>query len=56
MPDIHRRLWIQAGLSVAATSPIFGVMKASSDSLALSDPWRGLKFGVATYTLRELPI
>lgn len=56
MPDIHRRLWIQAGLSVAATAPISGVMKASSDSSALSDPWRGLKFGVATYTLRELPI
>ncbi len=56
MPTIHRRLWIQAGLSVAATAPISGVMNASSDSLALSDPWRGLKFGVATYTLRELPI
>ena len=55
---ISRRHFIKAGAlaSVVPALPqgsfAFGATLAAEDA----DPWRGLKVGVATYTLRELPI
>ena len=57
MATITRRQLIKAAaLASVAPIPLFqstGVAAAASES---ADPWLGLKMGVATYTLRELPI
>lgn len=58
MPHLHRRQLLTAA-AVAATLPLSrpltpGLTAAPASPAA--DPWRGLKVGVATYTLRELPI
>jgi inosose dehydratase len=53
-----RRQLIQAG-AVAAAAPSLSSLAFSTQSAVAadeSDPWRGMKVGVATYTLRELPI
>ncbi len=59
MTNISRRKLIHAsGLACAApllTNTCFGALLNPADAPA-TDPWRGLKVGVATYTLRELPI
>src|SRR5438309_4381357 len=58
MTRISRRQLIKTSAlaSVAATLP--GTSLVSTQALAAeqSDPWHGLKVGVATYTLRDLPI
>ncbi len=58
MQNISRRTLIKSGAVATALSTL--AFPASFGSLAFaaegSDPWRGLKFGVATYTLRELPL
>ncbi|MEQ1825083.1 MAG: sugar phosphate isomerase/epimerase [Pirellula sp.] len=57
MTHVLRRQWIQAGALAAILPTIRTVALATNPAIALeADPWLGLKVGVATYTLRELPI
>ncbi|MBO0719622.1 MAG: sugar phosphate isomerase/epimerase [Blastocatellia bacterium] len=42
-----------ASLSITNLSPSSGLAASASEE---TDPWLGLKIGVATYTMRELPI
>jgi sugar phosphate isomerase/epimerase len=58
MTKILRRQLIQAGvLAVVIPAVPFTSFASFASSLTEdADPWRGLKVGVATYTLRELPI
>jgi sugar phosphate isomerase/epimerase len=55
MTILSRRTLLKA--AVASTALTFVPRSFSSSALAAEgDPWKGLKFGVATYSLRELPI
>ncbi|MGH9755995.1 MAG: sugar phosphate isomerase/epimerase family protein, partial [Blastocatellia bacterium] len=54
MTTISRRDLLKTGALAAAVIP--SVNLASLAAPEEADPWRGLKIGVATYTLRELPI
>ena len=58
MSRISRRQLIKAGAlaSVTPAVPLMSLVSARAETTAESDPWLGLKVGVATYTLRELPI
>src|SRR4051794_39838773 len=52
-----RRQWLKAGLAAAAVpSTAASSLAAFQQAGEQADPWLGLKVGVATYTLRELPI
>lgn len=42
--------------SVGSSFRLLSVANATAAAAEAADPWRGLKVGVATYTLRELPI
>jgi sugar phosphate isomerase/epimerase len=55
---MHRRDVIRAGALAALVPTVPGVVLAAHSKVLPDegDPWMGLKFGVATYTLRELPI
>lgn len=58
MSKILRRQLIKAG-ALAAVIPAIPTRSFAAFSTNLADaadPWRGLKVGVATYTLRQLPI
>jgi sugar phosphate isomerase/epimerase len=55
MTGISRRQLLKVG-ALAAVSPAVPWMSFGSATAAEIDPWLGLKMGVATYTLRELPI
>ena len=58
MASISRRQMMKAS-AVAAMAPALANLTSGSAFGALAadtDPWLGLKVGVATYTLRELPI
>lgn len=58
MTKILRRQLIKAG-ALAVVIPTFPFRSFASFSTTMTegaDPWLGLKVGVATYTLRELPI
>ena len=56
--NLSRRQFIQTGALAAALPalPWMAVASAQATPAAAADPWHGLKVGVATYTLRELPI
>ena len=58
MFNLSRRQWIQAAALTSVVPAIPCLPLASSLAAAAegADPWLGLKMGVATYTLRELPI
>jgi sugar phosphate isomerase/epimerase len=58
MFNLSRRQWIQAAALTSVVPVIPCLPFASSWAAAAegADPWLGLKMGVATYTLRELPI
>ncbi len=58
MTDILRRQLIKTGALAAMipTLPNLSLAAISPNAPEAADPWFGLKFGVATYTLRELPI
>lgn len=58
MTQILRRQWIKMGAFAIAvpTLPFASLASAPITTTDESDPWKGLKVGVATYTLRELPI
>src|SRR6187455_1385496 len=57
MTSISRRQWIKASalLSVTAALPTVSAAAANT-AVEEADPWLGMKVGVATYSLRELPI
>jgi inosose dehydratase len=55
MTSISRRQLIKT-CTLAAAAPTFPLMSFASARAAEDDPWLGMKVGVATYTLRELPI
>jgi inosose dehydratase len=53
----RRQLIKAAAMAAAAPAASFVSLGSVATAAALdADPWRGLKVGVATYTLRELPI
>jgi sugar phosphate isomerase/epimerase len=54
MSALTRREAIKAGALAAAALPLGG--RAVATAAAGSDGWRGLKAGVASYTLRKLPL
>jgi inosose dehydratase len=57
MTALSRRNLLKAG-ALAAAWPVMQSSSVAALAAAAegADPWRGLKVGVATYTLRELPI
>lgn len=57
MAKFSRRQLIQTA-AVAAVTPAFPLWPLATSAFAAeaADPWLGLKVGVATYTLRDLPI
>lgn len=58
MAPLSRRqmLKISALAGVVPAFPGLSIASATTTAAGDGDPWRGLKVGVATYTLRELPI
>jgi inosose dehydratase len=52
---ITRRELVKAGALAAAGLPLSGGRRAAA-AAATGDGWRGLKAGVASYTLRKLPL
>jgi sugar phosphate isomerase/epimerase len=58
MTTISRRQLIKAGALASVLPGVPQALFAAGGEAApeQGDPWRGLKVGVATYTLRELPI
>jgi len=55
MSSLTRRELVKAGALAAAGLPLGGVRPAGA-AAAANDGWRGLKAGVASYTLRKLPL
>ncbi|MDX2035865.1 MAG: sugar phosphate isomerase/epimerase [Isosphaeraceae bacterium] len=54
-----RRDLLRAGIAAAAIAPAavsHRLAQAAAAPAAAADPWRGLKVGVATYTLNRLPL
>lgn len=56
MKTLSRRNLLKTGALGAAALPFSHLESFSTPRTAEDDPWRGLKIGVATYTVRELPI
>ena len=56
MNTLSRRDLLRTGALAAAALPFHDLFASASAQAPAADPWRGLKVGVATYTLRELPI
>ena len=55
-----RRDLLKAGVIVAAGGPLLEIGKsalaAQPGAATFADPWRGLTVGVASYSLREIPL
>jgi inosose dehydratase len=56
MTTFSRRDLLKTGALTAAVIPTMKFSPFSAPALEGADPWLGLKIGVATYTVRELPI
>jgi len=56
MTSISRRDLLKTGALVAAAIPSVNFAAPAAPAPEEADPWLGLKIGVATYTVRELPI
>jgi sugar phosphate isomerase/epimerase len=56
MTIISRRDLLKTGALAAAAIPAINGESFAASSFEEADPWLGLKIGVATYTVRELPI
>jgi len=56
MTTISRRDLFKTGALAAAVIPTINLTSFASPASEEADPWLGLKIGVATYTVRELPI
>lgn len=53
---MNRRDLLKTGALAAAAWPFSEIAGMAASQTEKSDPWKGLKIGVATYTLRMLPI
>lgn len=53
---MNRRELLKTGALAAAVWPFGEIAGVAAPQTDKKDPWRGLKIGVATYTLREFPI
>lgn len=53
---MNRRELLKSGALAAAVWPFGEIAGVAAPQTDKKDPWRGLKIGVATYTLREFPI
>jgi sugar phosphate isomerase/epimerase len=53
---ISRRYMLKTGALAAAALPTINLASFGARKPEGADPWMGLKIGVATYTVRELPI
>jgi inosose dehydratase len=56
MTTFSRRDLIKTGALAAAAIPTINLSSFAVPATEEADPWLGLKIGVATYTVRELPI
>ena len=56
MTTISRRDLLKTGALAATTIPTINLTSFAAYATEAADPWQGLKIGVATYTVRELPI
>jgi len=56
MTTISRRDLLKTGALAAATIPTVNMTSFATHTPEEADPWLGLKIGVATYTVRDLPI
>jgi len=56
MNALSRRDLLKTGAFAAAALPFRYLSSLAAAQTSNPDPWRGLKIGVATYTVRELPI
>ncbi|MGH9847253.1 MAG: sugar phosphate isomerase/epimerase family protein [Blastocatellia bacterium] len=56
MNYVSRRDLFKTGALAAAALPFHELISLAATQTADPNPWRGLKIGVATYTVRELPI
>src|SRR5438309_3540426 len=56
MTTISRRDLLKTGALTAAVIPAVNLASLAAPAVPEADPWLGLKIGVATYTVRELPI
>ncbi len=54
--SLSRRDLLKASALTAAALPFLNHETEAAQNGAATDPWRGLKIGVATYTFREFPI
>jgi inosose dehydratase len=54
--SLSRRDLLKASALTAAALPFLKHKTEAAQNGAMTDPWRGLKIGVATYTFREWPI
>ncbi len=54
--SFSRRDLLKASALTAAALPFLNHETEAAQNSAAADPWRGLKIGVATYTVREFPI
>jgi sugar phosphate isomerase/epimerase len=54
---LSRRSFVRLGVSAAALAPIAGLdSPARAAAPESGDPWRGLKIGIASYSLSKLPL
>jgi inosose dehydratase len=56
MTTFSRRNILKTGALAAATIPSINLSSFAAPATEEADPWLGLKIGVATYTVRQLPI
>jgi inosose dehydratase len=56
MTTLSRRDLLRTGALTAAAIPTINLSSFAVPATEEADPWLGLKIGVATYTVRELPI
>jgi inosose dehydratase len=56
MTTFSRRDLLMTGALAAAAIPTINLSSFAAPATEEADPWLGLKIGVATYTVRELPI
>jgi inosose dehydratase len=56
MTTITRRDLLKTGALAVTTIPTINLASFAAYAAEEADPWLGLKIGVATYTVRELPI
>jgi len=61
LPDLSRRNFVRLGVSAAAVTSMAGLgapahAEAPATRSRDDDPWRGLKIGIASYSLSKLPL